>query len=146
MKMYKTLSKTLLLLTVFGFITLSCSKNKTYSITVGVFEQDSLGNYNSTGNDIVLDSDMECQTWSRTAQADSHSASSHLHYNAAAGVSYDSDAVSFTWTEYGPELDQAAIESTCSAGVDGVTKTVNDQTYYQDKPTVYLKIIDVVEN
>lgn len=138
--------KLFILVFITGIFTFSCNKSASYTITIGVFTQDSLGNYISTGNDLILDSKTECQTWSRTAQADAHSTSSHLHYNAAANVSYDEDNTSFTWTEYGPELDQQTIESTCSAGVDGVTKTVNNTTYYQDKPTVFLKIIDVVKN
>ena len=52
----------------------------------------------------------------------------------------------FSWTEYGPELDQESIEMTCGAAAVGVNKTVNNLSYYQDKPNLYLKIINVVEN
>jgi hypothetical protein len=70
----------------------------------------------------------------------------HLHYNAAGDVSYDNNSITFSWTEYGPEIDQASIENTCSNGANGVNKTVNDNSYYQDKPNRYLKIISVLEN
>jgi len=126
----------------------SCNKSDTtsYTITVGAYTLDSLSNYVFTGNELIFDSNEECQTWSRTAPGDSHSATSHLHYNAAANVSYDNSNTSFSWTEYGPELDQASIETTCSNANGGVNKTVNNSSYYQDKPNLFLKIISVVEN
>lgn len=52
----------------------------------------------------------------------------------------------FSWTEFGPELDQESIETTCSDAIGGVNKTVTNSSYYQDKPNLYLKIISVVEN
>ncbi len=126
----------------------SCKKQDlaTYTITVGAYTQDGSGNYVFTGNELIFDSNEECQTWSRTATGDSHSASSHLHFNAAANVSYDNSNVTFSWTEYGPELDQESIEITCNNATGGVNKTVTNTSYYQDKPNLYLKIISVVEN
>jgi len=118
----------------------------TYTITIDAYTLDNSGNYIATGNTLTFDSHEQCQTWSRTAGADSHSSSSHLHYNAADEVSFDNESTSFNWTEYGPELDQASIDATCSAGAGGVNKTVNDVSYYQDKPNLYLKINSVVAN
>lgn len=133
---------------VFVLCCSSCNKSNlgSYTITVGAYTQDSAGNYLFTGNELIFDSNEECQTWTRTAPADSHSSSSHLHYNSAANVSYDNSNTTFSWTEYGPELDQESIEMTCGAAAAGVNKTVNNLSYYQDKPNLYLKIIDVVEN
>jgi hypothetical protein len=116
-----------------------------WTITVGAFSL-SNGEYTALGNELIFDSKEECQTWSRTAQGDSHDSNPHLHYNAAAAVSYNNSTTTFTWTEYGPETDQTSIESTCSAGANGVTKTVDDNSYYQDKPNVYLKITNVEGN
>lgn len=117
----------------------------TWTITVGAFTLED-GEYIATGHELIFDSKEECQIWSRTAPSDIHSSSSHLHYNAAADVSYDATSKTFSWTEYGPEIDEASIESTCESGVNGAQKTVNDNSYYQDKPNLYLKITDVVEN
>ena len=131
----------------------SCSKDEeiktsedhsTYTITIGAFSLDN-GTYTSLGKELVFDSKASCQTWSRTAQGDGHESNEHLHYNAASNVSFVSSNTTFTYTEYGPELDQATIEATCAKGANGVTKTVNNTSYYQDKPNVYLKIIKVVE-
>ena len=77
---------------------------------------------------------------------DLHNSSNHLHYNAASNVDYNSVDTILIYTEYGPELDQNAIENTCATAVGGVTKTVSNNTYYQDKPNVYLKITEVVKN
>ena len=141
-------------ITVFFFGIISCKKDDTtnsinsttYTITVGAFTMDGSGNYVATGNELIFDSHQECQTWSRTAPADAHSTTTHLHYNAAANVSFDYSTTTFNYTEYGPELDQAAIETTCEAGVNGVDKSVDNASYYQDKPNIYLKITSVVEN
>ena len=127
----------------------SCNKDEEndateYKITVGAYTLED-GNYIDTGNELIFNSNEECQTWSRTAGADLHSADSHLHYNAAASVSYDNSSTTFNWTEFGPEIDQTSIESTCSSGLGGVSKSVNNSTYYQDKPNLYLKITNVVE-
>lgn len=119
--------------------------NTSWTITVGAFSLDS-GVYNAIGNEFIFDSKEECQIWSRTAQGDIHDSNSHLHYNAATDVIYDNNSTTFSWTEYGPEIDQDSIENTCSAGVNGVNKTVNNTSYYQDKPNVYLKITKVEEN
>jgi len=144
------ISKALLL--VIGTLSfLSCKKdgestsNTTWTITVGAFTLNN-GTYTATGNELVFDSNEECQTWSRTAQADNHNSNTHLHYNAAANVLFDNSSTTFSWTEFGPELSQNAIENTCSNGANGVDKTVNDNSYYQDKPNLYLKIISVTEN
>lgn len=126
----------------------SCDKSDagTYTITVGAYTKDSLGNYVFTGNELIFNSNEACQTWSRTASGDAHSSSAHLHYNAAANVSYNSTDITFSWTEYGPELDQESIETTCNNAIGGVNKTVDNTSYYQDKPNLYLKIISIVEN
>jgi hypothetical protein len=63
--------------------------------------------------------------------------------DAAASISYNHTDTIFSWTEFGPELDQSAIDATCSAGLNGKSKTVNTTSYYQDKPNVYLKITRV---
>lgn len=123
--------------------TTNTSSEATSTVHVGAYTLDG-ETYTDTGVELVFASEGECQTWSRTAQGDGHDSESHQHFNAAANVSFDSEAMVFTWTEYGPELDQASIEATCSAGVDGFTKTVDDSSYYQDKPNLYLKITDVV--
>ena len=133
-----------MLLFLNGMITLSsCNKEQQYTVTVGVFQ---LSNdvYTATGNELTFVTQDECQTWSRTAQADNHSSSEHLHYNAAINVSYDNSTRTVTWTEFGPELDQVSIDNTCAAGVNGVTKSVNDTDYFMDK-NIYLKITNVVE-
>ena len=139
---------TIIYLAIFVLSNTSCNKSdsESYTITVGAYTQDSIGNYIFTGNELIFDSNAECQIWSRTAPGDSHSSSSHLHYNAAANVSYDESNTTFSWTEYGPELDQESIETTCSNATGGVNKTVTNSSYYQDKPNLYLKIISVVEN
>jgi len=116
-----------------------------WTITVGAFSLNN-GIFTALGNELIFDSKEECQVWNRTAQGDNHNSNSHLHYNAAADVSYDNNLIIFSWTEYGPEITQASIENTCSDGVNGVSKVVNDYNYYQDKPNVYLKITNVVEN
>ena len=129
-----------------GISLLGCKKNNSnYTITIGAFSMLN-GEYVSLGNELIFDSQNSCQTWSRTAQPDSHDTSVHLHYNAADQVSFDPTQNSFTWTEFGPELDQSSIESICLNGANGVMKTVNDTDYYQDKPNVYLKIISIIEH
>jgi hypothetical protein len=111
------------------------------TITIGVFTK-SGSVYTATGKELIFDSKEECQTWSRNAPGDVHNSSSHLHYNAAANVSFVSSDSSFSWTEYGPELDQSSIDATCTAAVSGVNKTVNTTSYFSDKNT-YLKITKV---
>jgi len=126
-------------------ITLSTNA-QTYTITIGAYTLDNSANYIATGNFLVFNSYDQCQIWSRTAGADAHFSFSHLHYNAADDVFFDNVTTTFSWKEYGPELDSAAISATCSAGVFGVNKTVNNISYYQDKPNLYLKIDTVVQN
>ena len=144
----------LLITTILIINLLGCSKDDSgveeinstsWTITVGAFSLNN-GIFTALGNELIFDSKEECQVWSRTAQCDNHNSNSHLHYNAAADVSYDNNLIIFSWTEYGPEITQASIENTCSDGVNGVSKVVNDYNYYQDKPNVYLKITNVVEN
>ncbi|MDG2418921.1 MAG: hypothetical protein P8M17_08020 [Saprospiraceae bacterium] len=144
----------LLITTILIINLLGCSKDDSgveeinstsWTITVGAFSLNN-GIFTALGNELIFDSKEECQVWSRTAQGNNHNSNSHLHYNAAADVSYDNNLIIFSWTEYGPEITQASIENTCSDGVNGVSKVVNDYNYYQDKPNVYLKITNVVEN
>lgn len=110
-------------------------------VTVGVFQQAASGSYVNTSRTLVYQVGSQCQTWSRTAQGDATNAGEHLHDNAATNVSYQGETV--TWTEFGPEHSQAAIEATCAAGAGGVTKSVNSTTYYQDHPGVFLRIVKV---
>ena len=148
-KLTKSFTITVLMLSLFA-----CSKDDdsitnetdtTWTISIGAFTLDN-GTYTATGNELIFDSKEECQIWNRTAEGDNHNSNTHLHYNAAANVSYDNNSKTFLWTEFGPEIDQASIENTCSNGANGVNKTVNDNSYYQDKPNLYLKIINVTEN
>lgn len=129
-----------------AFVHCTKSDEATYTITIGAYTQDSLGNYQFTGNELIFHSEEECEIWSRTAPPDAHSSESHLHYNAAANKQFDFNSMTFSWTEFGPELDTQTIESTCNEGMNGTRKTVNDQGYYQDKPNLYLKITQVAEN
>ena len=126
----------------------SCKKDTTewYTVTIGVYSKDSSENFIDTGKELVFNSFEDCQIWSRTALPDTHSSDAHLHYNAASNVYLDLGTSSFTWTEYGPELDESSIETTCMSGIDGMIKTVNDLDYYQDKPNVYLKIKSIIKN
>jgi hypothetical protein len=138
------------LLFIVSLINTACDKTQNdpvittpgFTITVAAFSENN-GVYTALGNELIFDSSEECQTWSRTAQGDAHNSATHLHYNAAANISYNHTDTIFSWTEFGPELDQAAINSTCSAGRNGKNKTVNTTGYYQDKPNVYLKITKV---
>ena len=74
---------TIIYLAIFVLSNTSCNKSnsESYTITVGAYTQDSIDNYIFTGNELIFDSNEECQIWSRTAPGDSHSSSSHLHYN-----------------------------------------------------------------
>lgn len=111
------------------------------SVTVGVFEQlEEGGEITPTGLALNYLVGVDCQTWSRTAKAHGSFETSHLHYNAAAGVSYAFG--SFTWTEYGPAHSQTEIDGICAAGTGGFTKTVNTVDYEPDKD-VFLKITNV---
>lgn len=146
----KKLSKILILaLLLVSFM--NCSQDDksatilNYTITIGAFILNN-GIYTATENELIFNSQQVCQTWSRTAQGDIHNSNTHLHYNAASDVSYNNNTITFSWTEYGPELDQASIEISCSNETNGVNKTVDDTNYYQDKPNLYLKIIQVQKN
>jgi hypothetical protein len=59
---------------------------------------------------------------------------------------FDNITTSFSWTEYGPELDFSAISATCAAGVLSVILTVYSSSYYHEKPNLYLKIEAVDQN
>jgi hypothetical protein len=92
-----------LLLTLFLLHT-GCDKSQNepvittpgFTITVGAFSE-SNGVYTALGNELIFDSSEECQTWSRTAQADIHNSATHLHYNAAANISYNHTDTIFRW-------------------------------------------------
>ena len=140
-----------ILLITLTTVIMSCNKEEfihtegdQYSIVVGAFKL-SDGEYTATGNKLIFKSEGDCQIWTRNAQADNHSANKHLHYNAATDVVYSYKTKTFSWTEYGPELDSTAIDSTCNTGIDGVRKTVTNIGYYKDKPNVYLRITSVTE-
>jgi len=107
-------------------------------ITIGVYEL--VGTtYIDQNKDIQHIVDLSCESWSRTALADTiDSSGSHLHYNAASTKSYD--GTDFLWTEYGPEHSQAAIDTTCNIGSGGVSKSVNSTDYLSDTGTTYLRI------
>lgn len=121
------------------------SDQGSWTISVGAFTLDG-DTYVDTGVALTFESEGTCQTWSRTARGDAHDSESHPHYNAATNVAYDNDAKTFSWTEYGPELDQSSIEATCAQGTGGVTKTVDEDSFYQDKPNLYLKLIGAVQH
>ena len=119
--------------------------DQTFTITAGVYSL-SEGEYVDTGRILTFHSHEECQVWSRSATADEHSDETHDHWNAAGDVFYDEINRTFTWTEYGPELDAATVEELCINKTDGVTKTIDEDTYYQDKVNLYLKITSIVSN
>jgi hypothetical protein len=112
------------------------------AVTVGVYTMGGDGSYTDTGIELVFEVGVECQTWSRmTMMGDMVDPDPHLHYNAADDTSYD--GTTFTWTEFGPEHDQAGIDATCAAGMNGATKSVNATDYYEDHDGVYLRIKSV---
>ena len=91
-KLTKSFTITVLMISLFG-----CSKDDdsitnetdtTWTITIGAFTLKN-GTYTATGDELIFDSKEECQIWNRTAEGDNHNSSTHLHYNAAANVSYD---------------------------------------------------------
>lgn len=114
-----------------------------YTVTVGVYILNGTV-YEDQNKDLVFTTQEACQSWSRTALSDSHSTASHDHFNAAKNTTYDSDTETITWIEYGPELDQSSIDTTCENGTDGAEKTANKTDYIADK-NFYLKI-KTVEN
>ena len=116
-----------------------------YTITAGVYTLTD-EEYVDTGKTLTFDSHAECQVWARDAQADDHSDKVHDHRNAAGDVQYDDVNRVFTWTEYGPELDAGTVEGLCLNKENGVTKTIGETYYYQDKANLFLKIINIVTN
>jgi len=58
------------------------NSDKSYTVTVGVYVLN-VSTYEDQNKDLVFDTQEACQSWSRTAQADNHSSSSHDHFNAA---------------------------------------------------------------
>jgi protocatechuate 3,4-dioxygenase beta subunit len=116
-----------------------------HTIIAGVYTLTD-GNYIDTGRILTFDSHAECQVWSRSATADEHSDETHDHWNAAGDVFYDEINRTFTWTEYGPELDYETVEQICLDKEDGVTKTIDETNYYKDKTNLYLRIISIEEN
>jgi hypothetical protein len=145
--------KLLTYIILMGVLVFSCSKEEeeatpiivapldSKTITVVIYTEDS-GVYTSTGKTLLFNSKLECQSWSRSNKADGHSSNIHLHYNAAANIDFNETDTIFSWSEYGPELDQASINTTCENGQGGVIKTVNTTSYFQDK-NVYLRITKV---
>lgn len=119
------------------------NSDKSYTVTIGVYVFNG-STYDDQNKDLVIDTQEACQTWSRTAQADNHSSSSHDHFNAAKNTTYDASSETISWTEYGPKLDQSSIDETCENGRNGATKTANKNDYSVDK-SFYLKIKSVVE-
>ena len=134
-----------LFLTIAGY---SCEKETnsedSYTITIAAFELVN-GIYTNTGNTITFNSVGDCQTWSRTSNDTIHGNNgSHLHFNAAKNVNYNAADSIISYTEFGPELSQEDIDAVCSNNSqNGVDKVVTASSYYQDKPTLYLKIINV---
>ena len=114
-----------------------------YSVTVGVFILKG-STYEDQNKDFVFETQEACQSWSRTASGDNHDDNPHDHFNAAKNTTYNSGTEIITWTEYGPELDQASIDATCNNGANGATKTANKTSYTADK-NFFLKIKSVVE-
>jgi hypothetical protein len=120
-------------------------RSYSYNPDTGVYS------HNTFAADLEFQTDVQgCTVWTRTAQPHDGYSAPHDHYNAYVDPIYVYDAVNstFTWTEYGSEESESEIEATCAAGVDGVTKTVDETGYYQDKNnhSVYLKILSVVAN
>ncbi|NQX83063.1 MAG: hypothetical protein HRT66_13875 [Flavobacteriaceae bacterium] len=121
----------------------STTSGKSYSVTVGVYILKG-SSYEDQNKDFVFDTQEGCQSWSRTAQEDKHSSSPHYHYNSAKNTTYDISTQTIKWTEYGPDLDQVSIDTTCEKGSNGIAKTANNADYSADK-NFYLKIKSVVE-
>ena len=118
------------------------AQNLETTITVGVYSL-SNGDYVDTGRILTFDSQQECQVWARSAMADEHSDDTHDHWNAAGDVYFDEINRTFTWTEYGPELDSETVEQLCLNKEDGVTKTIDETNYYKDKANLYLRITSI---
>lgn len=114
------------------------SKGASQTISVGIFLLNG-STYSDANKDLVFETGEACQTWSRTAQGDKHSSSSHDHFNAAKNVTYDATTSTITWDEYGPEITQEDIDATCSKGENGALKKANSTDYTKDK-NFYLQI------
>ena len=114
-------------------------------VTIGVYTKDEQGNYQDTGKTLFFEVGVSCYSWTRQSMPHDEIGNleaiddTHDHYNAGDNTSYI-DGV-FTWTEYGPEHTQGAIDETCAAGVDGVVKSVHADDYYEDHGGLYLRII-----
>jgi hypothetical protein len=125
-----------------------------YTIKVRSYSYDPLTeeySHNTFADDLEFQTDVQgCTVWTRIAQPHGEIEVEHDHFNAYVDpiYVYDPDNSTFTWTEYGSEESLEAIEATCAAGVDGVTKTVDETGYYKDKNnhSVYLQILSVVAN
>lgn len=127
-----------------------CSKeedptsDQAYTVTVGVYILNGT-TYQDQNKDFIFETQVACQSWSRTASGDTHNSAAHDHYNAAKNTTYKASTETITWTEYGPELDQTSIDATCENGSNGATKTANKVDYTADK-NFFLKVKSVVEN
>lgn len=116
-------------------------------VTVGVYTQDDPDCYVDTGKTLVFEVNASCHVWTRTSQGHDINGDLeavdgvHDHFNAGDDMSYV-DGV-FTWTEYGPEHNQEAIEATCANGEAGVVKSVTATDYFEDHGGLFLRIIDV---
>lgn len=131
------------LITFFGCTKATIDDNKSYTVKIGVYLL--VGNsYVDQNKDLIFITQAACQSWTRTAQPDIHNSATHKHFNAAKNTTYDIINESITWAEYGPELDQASIDATCNAGINGVVKSANKNTYTSIQK-FYLKIKSVVE-
>jgi hypothetical protein len=125
--------------------TIPTDLEEVHFVTIGVFTKNNQGEYDDTGKTLYFEVGVPCYSWTRSAQA--HDATEYLeeeneihdHYNAGDNTSYQ-DGV-FTWTEFGPEHTQEAIESTCNIGEDGVEKAVTADNYYEDHGGLFLRII-----
>ena len=115
-------------------------------VTVGVFTKDQ-DTYVDTGKILYFEVETPCYSWTRTAQPHDENGNLeaiddvHDHYNSGDETTYTSG--SFTWTEYGPEHTQEAVDTVCANGEDGVTKTVTWNEYYEDHGGLFLRIISV---
>ena len=113
-------------------------------VTVGVFAKEKDGSYTDLGRDITFEVGVPCFTWDRTSGPHDEYTDSHPHYNASDGNTYVDGT--FTWTEFGPEHDQASVEDVCAAGMGGTEKWANWTDYYEEQhgdfDPYYLQIVD----
>ena len=108
----------------------TCDPAISTCVTIGVYTLDN-SVYTDTGNDLIYTVGATCETWSRNANSDTHDTVSHLHYNAQDASTFDGNTM--IWFEYGPELSQSAIDTTCAAGTSGVQKIADLNNYTPDK-------------